>query len=498
MFWDIVGVGTLLDEILTWLAQRVADVIEALWSLLSSAFLVVPDVTGLPQVETISARALMIVNTCFVLAIIASNVVIMSRDSVQARYGVGELVPRLVIGFIAANFATPLSKGLIELGNALTQALTSDPITTEGSLGQMKRTVVDALTDPANALLTLIIGIAIAALVAMIMVGWILRLGLLVILVGIAPVALASHATPWTESAAKLWWRAFIGALATVIAQALALHTALTVFLSPTANLPALGLPDDPTGTFNLFIICCLLLAVVKIPALMRRYVTGGQSNNVVGAFIRVAIVQQVSRALTGACGAVADRPAGQRREWPPARLAQGDRGPAHRCRDRLAADLGRDRFRAGPRRRRHPPLRSVLYREFRPGGPRPPRCPNACPAGVGGGPTPTPAPAGRRTPRPRACAGRIGHRMGPEPRRHRSGQVRRQPTPRAVRAGRRRRRMARGPPARQRQRDPGPPTLCHRLHPPDCRPGATAAMTACPADTPRPSPTDCLRRPHV
>ncbi|MDG4838276.1 hypothetical protein O7631_17295 [Micromonospora sp. WMMD967] len=300
MFWDIVGVGTLLDEILTWLAQRVADIIDALWSLLSSAFLVVPDVTGLPQVQTISARALMIVNTCFVLAIIACGIVIMGRDSVQARYGVGELAPRLVIGFIAANFATPLSKGLIELGNALTQALTSDSVATDGSLAQMKRTVVDALTNPANALLTLIIGIAIATLVAMIMVGWILRLGLLVILVGIAPVALACHATPWTEPAAKLWWRAFIGALATVIAQALALHTALTVFLSPTANLPALGLPNDPTGTFNLFIICCLLLAVVKIPALMRRYVTGGQSNNVVGAFIRVAIVQQVSRALTG------------------------------------------------------------------------------------------------------------------------------------------------------------------------------------------------------
>ncbi|MCZ7375296.1 hypothetical protein [Micromonospora sp. WMMC250] len=300
MFWDIVGVGTLLDEILTWLAQRVADIIDALWSLLSSAFLVVPDITGLPQVESISARALMIVNTCFVLAIIACGIVIMGRDSLQARYGVGELAPRLVIGFIAANFAMPLSKGLIELGNALTQALTSDSVATDGSLAQMKRTVVDALTNPANALLTLIIGIAIAALVAMIMVGWILRLGLLVILVGIAPVALACHATPWTEPAAKLWWRAFIGALATVIAQALALHTALTVFLSPTANLPALGLPNDPTGTFNLFIICCLLLAVVKIPALMRRYVTGGQSNNVVGAFIRVAIVQQVSRALTG------------------------------------------------------------------------------------------------------------------------------------------------------------------------------------------------------
>ena len=337
-----------------------------------------------------------------------------------------KLAPRLVIGFIAANFSTPLSKGLIELGNALTQALTSDPIATDGSLAQMKRTVVDALTNPANALLTLIIGVAIAALVAMIMVGWILRLGLLVILVGIAPVALACHATPWTEPAAKLWWRAFIGALATVIAQALALHTALTVFLSPTANLPALGLPNDPTGTFNLFIICCLLLAVVKIPALMRRYVTGGQSNNVVGAFIRVAIVQQVSRALTGGLWR-----GGRQTSRSAARVAAGQTGPGG------------------------PGTGPSLPRPTG-GGPRPGPVPRRT------APTAAPAPAERALPRvpsgrtpatampqrmprwrrwwaytesgtgwpadspARACAGRIGHRVGPGRRRHRSGRGRR------------------------------------------------------------------------
>jgi hypothetical protein len=88
--------------------------------------------------------------------------------------------------------------------------------------------------------------------------------------------------------------------LATVVAQALALHTALSVFLDPGANLAALGLPQDPTDTFNLLLVVCLLWAVVKIPALLRRYVTRGQSTNVVATVMRVAVVQQVSRVLTG------------------------------------------------------------------------------------------------------------------------------------------------------------------------------------------------------
>ncbi|WBB52428.1 hypothetical protein [Verrucosispora sp. WMMD573] len=293
-------IAAVLDRILEWIAARVADAIDALWRLLSWAFLVVPDVTALPQVQTISTRALVIANTCYMVAIVACGVVVMARDSVQARYGVAELAPRLLIGIIGANFAMPMCRELIALGNALIQALIGESVTTDGSLDQLRRTIVDALTNPANALLTLVIGVVIAVLAAMIMVGWVLRLGMLVILVGLAPAALSCHATPWTEPVATLWWRAFLGVFATVGGQGIALHAGLTVFVSPTANLPALGLPNDPTGTLNLFIVCCLLLAVTRIPGLVRRYVTGGQSRSVVGAFVRVAIVQQLGRALTG------------------------------------------------------------------------------------------------------------------------------------------------------------------------------------------------------
>jgi hypothetical protein len=109
------AVGALLDGVIAWLSERGLDILNALWELLFSALLVVPDGTVLPQVQAIAARSLMIVNTCFVLAIIAAGVAIMGRGTVQSRYGIAELGPRLVIAFIAANMASPLCATLIEV-----------------------------------------------------------------------------------------------------------------------------------------------------------------------------------------------------------------------------------------------------------------------------------------------------------------------------------------------------------------------------------------------
>src|SRR6266536_3547561 len=126
----------------------------------------------------------------------------------------------------------------------------------------------------AASFLLLLIALLIAVLVAVLVVQWIIRLGVLVVAVGVAPIALALHGTPQTEPAAKLWWRTVLGALGTVVIQAVALHTTLKAFLSPQSNLPALGLPGNAGVLMNVLIVLCLLWAILKVPAMMRRYVT--------------------------------------------------------------------------------------------------------------------------------------------------------------------------------------------------------------------------------
>ncbi len=292
-------VGWFINGIVSWLAGFLLDALKWIWSLLAQAVFVTPDVTGFPQVTAISGRSLLIANSCYLLVITVAGIIIMTRDTIQARYGVAELAPRLVIGLIAANLATPICTNLISLSNGLTTALTGDGVAGTGSIGQMQRTVTAAMTNPSNALLTVLIGLIILVLTCMLLVTWLVRIGVLVVLVGIAPAALACHGLPQLEGAAKVWWRAILATLGTVVLQALALHMALSVFLSPDANVPALGLPGDPTDTFNLFIVACLLWTVVKIPGLMRRYVTRSGGNNLGSYLIRVVLIQQLSRVLT-------------------------------------------------------------------------------------------------------------------------------------------------------------------------------------------------------
>jgi hypothetical protein len=132
-------------------------------------------------------------------------------------------------------------------------------------------------------------------------VQWIIRLGVLVVAVGIAPIALALHDTPQTEGAAKLWWRTILGTLGTVVIQAVALHTTLTIFLNPNTNFPVLGLPipgGEPGAVMNLFIVVCLLWGVIKVPGLMRRYITQARPS-AMGMILRVVLVQQLTRGIS-------------------------------------------------------------------------------------------------------------------------------------------------------------------------------------------------------
>jgi hypothetical protein len=168
----------------------------------------------------------------------------------------------------------------------------------------------------------------------------------LVILVGVAPVALACHATPWTEAAAKLWWRTLLATLGAVILQAIALHTAFSVLLSPDANVPLVGVAqvDDAAAFLNLMIVAVLLWTTVKIPALVARYVTGSQPRSLVATVGRIAMVRQVGRIMSARAGA-ATRTSSAAASAPSGRYAGASRPAASR-----APGTQRAARQAGPR----------------------------------------------------------------------------------------------------------------------------------------------------
>lgn len=293
--------GWLLDGIIDWFAGAILDVLNAIVGAITDALLITPDVTRLPQVQALTGRSIWIVDSVFVLAFIAAGVLTMVAGSDErARYTAKDLVPRLVVGFVAAHFSQLIASTLIEVANALTGALTDTTFNNDGALDAIKTHLV-ASRDTVAGLLFVICAAIIVFLLAATAVSVIVRFTVALVLTCIAPLALACHALPQTDPAARLWWRSYLGVLAVPLVQGFFLVAGQWMLLDPQQMLPLLGLPTEPGGVLNLFVVMVLLWTCVRVPALMRRIVaSGGHGQNFLGAVVRVVVVQQLSRNIPG------------------------------------------------------------------------------------------------------------------------------------------------------------------------------------------------------
>jgi Conjugal transfer protein TrbL len=283
-----------MEQLITWVAGRILDALGTVVDILQNTAFYTPNVTTLPQVTHIWAQNMGITNALYVLAIVAGGAMAMTYETVQIRYSIKELAPRLVFGVIAGNFSLWWTSMILDFTNSFTQALTAQPIAGTGAMDSIRTQVKAALVNPAAAVFAVLVAIFILILVVMLMFTWIVRFGVLLILAVSAPFALACHCLPQLDGVARLWWRSLLGTLGTQVLQALTLYTGLRIFLDPSANLPAL-LGMGGGEVFNLFVLAVLLWTTIKIPGLMRRLVlSGGSRNNVVGSVVRLVLVRRL------------------------------------------------------------------------------------------------------------------------------------------------------------------------------------------------------------
>ncbi|MFI7650331.1 hypothetical protein ACIBTZ_30250 [Micromonospora sp. NPDC049460] len=295
--------GFLLDQILTWLAEKILATLDALFGVISSALLITPNVTALPQVQALTGRSVLVVDTVFVLAFTAAGVLTMTAGgSETTRYTIKDLMPRLIVGFVAAHFSQLWCGMLIDLANALTTALTTPQGDSDGALRAIK-THITAGQDKTAILLFVICAAIIAVLLAGTAFSVIVRFAVVLVLTAFAPLALACHALPQTDPVARLWWKAYAGVLAVPVVQGFTLYAGHWMLTDPQHMLPVLGLPGEPGGVLNLFVVMVMLWTTLRVPTLMSRYVSAGGSGrgtNMIGAAVRVIVVQQVTRSIPG------------------------------------------------------------------------------------------------------------------------------------------------------------------------------------------------------
>lgn len=300
----------LLDGVFAWLAARVLDVLGWLLQFMTASLFTSPDVTVLPQVAGLAERSAMVVDAVFVLAILAAGVLAMWPTSTPVAYQVKDLLPRLVVGFGLSVFGVGICRGLIGVFNAVTATLVGEAASGPQAISYVRQVLRQAF-GPASVLapglrvVTGLIALLIVVLFLQLLAGYAVRVATLLVLAGLAPIALACYALPQSQPVAAVWWRTLLGVLATPAVQGVAFSAGIDLLLNPDHNVSALlaggnVLAQGGLATFNLFLAACLLWVTVRIPRLVSRFALTPNRPSTAGVVVRAVVVQTLLRRVPG------------------------------------------------------------------------------------------------------------------------------------------------------------------------------------------------------
>lgn len=289
-FFDITG--HIRDAINGWFRDLVTSALDPVLTLLGATLLSTPNVTG-GRIGDLWLVALGIANTVFVLFVLAGGIIVMGHETVQTRYAAKDIAPRLVVGAIAANVSLALAGVGITLANALAAALLGQGVQAGNAAIVLRRLALAPLAD--GGIFLTLLGLVVAVLAVVLLLTYLTRVAVLMLLIVAAPLALACHALPQTEGAARLWWRAYTGCLAIQVGQSLVLITAVRVFFAADGHA-TLGLTASGS-LVDVLIACCLLYVLVKIPSWVAHAVFTGRGGSSTLRVVKTAVIYKAAKA---------------------------------------------------------------------------------------------------------------------------------------------------------------------------------------------------------
>jgi hypothetical protein len=294
--FDITGhIEAAIDS---WFQDLVTAALDPVLTLLGQTLLATPDVTAQARVSELWQMTEGVADAFLVLFVLVGGMIVMSHETLQTRTALKDVLPRVVVAAVAANASLSLAALAISLAGTLSAAVMGQGVGPSQAAVVLRQLVLGSLAD--GGIFVVLLGGVVAVLALVVVVTYVVRTALVVLLVVAAPACLVCHALPQTEGLAKLWWRAFLGALAVQVAQALVLVTALRVFLA-TGGPAQLGIASTG-GLVDLLVSACLCWVLVKIPGWVSRSVFSGRGHGV-GRAVRDVVVYKGATAIAAGAG---------------------------------------------------------------------------------------------------------------------------------------------------------------------------------------------------
>lgn len=305
--------GQVRKAIKDFFAELVGDNISLVMGWLGTTVLSTPDLTADERVRTLWTTSLVTTNAVFVLFIVLAGFVVASRETLQTRHGLKQILPRLVVAGVASNMSLLLCGKLLWATNSLTAAIAGQGVDGKAAGYAIAENLSHAQYRN-NFLLSLMI-LAVLVTVIVVVITFVMRVACMVLLIGFAPLALVCHALPQTEGLAYTWWRAMGACLGIQLAQAAIILGAIRIFFTPTGPT-ILGAPASKDGFMGVVICLCMLWIMIKIPGWMKQFVLGPigqrQGRGLIGQLVHTYLMVKTLGMATGVLkGAKAARRAG-------------------------------------------------------------------------------------------------------------------------------------------------------------------------------------------
>jgi hypothetical protein len=209
----------------------VAPGLNSLLGLLAKSLLVTPALDQLPVMGQIWSNAQQIVIAVYATLVLVAGIIVMAHQTLQTRHSIKEVLPRVLVGFLAANLSLFFGGKIIEVGNALSQAVLGDQISPDVAAHAMTNMLMRYLNGGDSVII--FIGLALEVMLVAVLLTYIVRITVTVILLASAPVLLMCHALPQLEGIAFWWWKVFSGVIAIQVCQSFALVAAIKLFFWP-------------------------------------------------------------------------------------------------------------------------------------------------------------------------------------------------------------------------------------------------------------------------
>jgi hypothetical protein len=293
------------EAVTGWFKDLVESARKPAFKLLSATIFGTPEIASkeMSRARELWGTSQAIANTCFVLIITIAGVLLMAGQSLPGELTLKELLPRVLLAFLATNLSLVLIGYSISFANGLARAFLSagghkiDPDTA----GEVLSNGVQASI---NTLGIFFILVGLVAVVLAVIVGFIyvIRLAIIMVLIAAAPLALMFHAFPFTDGLARLWWRGVTGMLAIQILQSLVFITALQLlFTQSKAGQQFNGIPTTKADAIDLLLIIALLWVMIRIPSWVARTIWRNAQPRMLLQLIKTLVVYRAVGAVVGA-----------------------------------------------------------------------------------------------------------------------------------------------------------------------------------------------------